>query len=172
MIKLCSSVQVSSVLYCQFRSPWLNSCINLANRKEPLIRTNSDMHWGGRIVSLQRTHSFFVVFELPWCAQNKIGRSQCPPQLAKFCTLHSMKWCKTGHADGDGQQAEECCAVTPFMFPETCVLSWLRGHCAWPTAQDHLIAWARIWTANCHVWHMKTAILSLMQKNWNSMCCF
>lgn len=40
---------------------------------------------------------------------------------------------------------------------------------AWPTARDHLTAWARMWTANCHVWHMKTAILSLLQKNWNGM---
>lgn len=133
IIKLCSSIQISSVLYCQFRSSWLNSCINLADRKEPLIWMNSGMHWGGRIVSLQGIRSFFVVSELPWCAQNKIGLSQCPPQLAKFCTLHSMKWCEAERADGDGQQTEECCAVTSFMFPETCVLYAVgMAHCPRP----------------------------------------
>lgn len=157
MIKLCSSVQVSSVLYCQFRSPWLNSCINLANRKKPLIWANSGMHWGGRIVPLQGTHSFFVVSELPWCAQNQIGLSQCPPQPAEFCSSHGANWCEAGQADGDGQPAEERWAVTAFVFPETCVLpcpcALGMAHCPRPF--------------NCMGWDMNRQLPCLARENSN-----
>lgn len=102
MIKLRSSTQISSVHYRQFRPPGLNTCINLVNRKEPLIWMNSGMNLGGRIASPQGTHSFLVVSESPWCAQNKISPLQCPPLPAELLTVLGLQWCEAGCADGVG----------------------------------------------------------------------
>lgn len=88
MIKFCSSTQISSVHYCQFRPPGLNSCLNLVNRKEPLIWMNSGMNLGGRIASPQGTHSYLVVPESPWCAQSEVSPLQCPPLPAQ-CSVCS-----------------------------------------------------------------------------------
>lgn len=165
MIKLCSSTQISSVHYSLFRPPGLNTCISLVNRKEPLIWMNSGMNLGGRIASPQGTHSFFVVCASPWCAQNKISLLQCPPLSPSEALLSAQSAVVRGRACSWGW-AGALVQLLHFCFQK---LVSSPACMPWATAQDHLIAWARIWMANCHIWHRKRAILSLLQKNWNSV---
>lgn len=134
MIKLCSSTQISSVHYCQFRPPGLNTCINLVNRKEPLIWMNSGMNLGGRIASPQGSHSFLVVSESPWCAQNKISLLQCPPLPAKLHTVLSLQWCEAGWTTG--AELGGIVQLLHFCFqklPECPLLPVCPGHGPLPT---------------------------------------